>query len=139
MYFRNLKTGEIISSIELNISLETVGNICFSPTNWRFISVAYKNEINIWNIQECNKNHTKIIKRRFLLPELNKNGIESTEYHVENEYSYPNGAITCLDEEHEEIIEEILERKIRCRFKSLCWTNNEEIFIATKENYLLKV
>ena len=51
-------------------------HVCFSPTNWRNISVAYKNEIHLWNLEICDPQRVKTNKTRLRMPLSNK-GSES--------------------------------------------------------------
>ena len=44
-----------------------------------------------------------------------------------------------MDDETGKIIDEILDKRERHSFKSLCWINGEEMVVTTKNNYIFKV
>lgn len=119
-------------------------HVCFSPTNWRNISVAYKNEIHLWNLEICDPQRVKTNKTRFRMPLSNKGSgsaiKESALSRLKDEFEYSSNVISGLsDETNGTILDEILDNSPRHLFKSLCWSNVDEILIATNENYIFKV
>lgn len=114
--------------------------VCFSPTNWRHITVAYNNEINLWHLEQFNQDRVKITSTRFILPPTDTNTIETVVgSDFKDEFNYPNSTITNLDEDFSTTIDEILDKRRRHVFKSMCWSSIDEILISTLENYIFKV
>ena len=113
--------------------------IKFSPLNWRQITVAYKQELHVWNLELFDNKKVKSTSKRFLLPPTNDNiselvvGAEFNE-----EFTYPYSAIASLDENHASVIDEVLDKRRRHTFKTLLWINNAEILVCTNENFLFK-
>ena len=142
----NWKDGEKIASFSLNTSLMQPEHICFSPTNWRHITVAYKSEINVWNLELCEPKRMKAVKKRIRLPLSDQNigkelsavgpGIQE----LKDEFQYSFNAISGLNENvYGSILEDILDKRPRHTFKSLCWSSVDEIMISSNENYIFKV
>jgi hypothetical protein len=113
--------------------------IKFSPLNWRQITVAYKQELHVWNLELFDNKKVRSTSKRFLFPPTNDNipelvvGAEFNE-----EFTYPYSAIASLDENHATVIDEVLDKRRRHTFKSLLWINNAEILVCTNENFLFK-
>jgi hypothetical protein len=137
---RDWKTGQRYETINLSSTLMSPEYVCFSPVNWRHITVAYKNEINIWNIELCDSKDTKTTKTRFIMPITDGNVEEQVvASEFKDEFKYPFKAIAGLDEDYGEVINEVLDKRERHQFKSLCWSNFDEIMFTTKENYIFRV
>jgi hypothetical protein len=120
--------------------------VCFSPTNWRNICIAYKTEIYIWNLEVCEPQRIKTNKRRFRMPLSNRKSPtdlylkDSALTRLKDEFDYSFNVISGLNEEtHGTILDEILDSRPRHSFKALCWSNVDEILISTNENYIFKV
>ena len=119
-------------------------HVCFSPTNWRNISVAYKNEIHLWNLEICDPQRVKTNKTRLRMPLSNKGNEsaskESALSRLKDEFVQSSNVISGLsDETNGAILDEILDNSPRHFYKSHCWSNVDEILISTNENYIFKV
>lgn len=137
---RNWKTGKRLFSINLHPSLGQPSCMYFCPINWRRLIVAYKSEINIWNLEQFDNDRIKSTKKRFILPPTDRNvEEEQVGAQFKEEFSYNNLAITGLDENLNDRIEEILDKRERHAFGSLCWVNFDEILVSTRENHIFKV
>ena len=113
--------------------------IKFSALNWRYITVAYKQELRIWNLELFDNKKVKITNKRFLLPPTNDNQSEMmVGVEFKDEFNYPNSAIASLDEDHASVIDEVLDKRKRHTFKTLLWISNSEILVCTNENFLFK-
>jgi hypothetical protein len=129
----------------LNFSSDIIqpDQISFCPLNWRILAVAYKNEINIWNMEQCDTKLFKSYKSRLILPPISDQQlIEQHEITSEfkDEFNYPLDSITNLENELAVAIEDILDKQERHVFKAMCWTNNkDEIIFVSKLNYIFKV
>jgi len=129
-----------MATISLNQLQPVPEFVCFSPTNWRHVTVAYKHEINIWNLEQFDSKKSKITKRKVLMPSLESSseelvvGAEFPDY-----IKYPTNIIAEASEEYAERIDEMLIKSERHQFKALCWSNQDEIFIASDKSYLFKV
>ena len=113
--------------------------IKFSPLNWRQITVAYKQELHVWNLELFDNKKVRSTSKRFLFPPTNDNISElvvGAEFNAE--FTYPYSAIASLDENHANMIDEVLDKRRRHTFKSLLWINNAEILVCTNENFLYK-
>ena len=114
--------------------------------NWRHISVAYKNEIHFWNLEIFEPKRVKTTKTRLRLPlssfqkTVDRSIADATVSNLKDEFEYSFNVISGLNEEkYGTILEEILDNRPRHLFKSLCWSNSDEILISTNENYIFKV
>ena len=114
-------------------------SISFSPLNWRNICVAYEKEINVYKIEQCDTKKIKTLHNRFVLPLLNDQQENIIFADFKDEFKYPTNSITVLNDGYGEIIDELLDKRERHVFSAICWTNTEEILIATKKNFILKV
>lgn len=114
--------------------------VCFSPTNWRNLTIAYKTEINVWKLEQFNNHRFKANSSRFIMP-LSDNQVPQETFNLEfnDEFSYPKNAIANLNENYEHLVDEILDKRKRHLLKAICWSNADEILISTNENYIFKV
>jgi hypothetical protein len=137
---RSWHNGNRLTNISLNQLQAAPDFVCFSPTNWRHVAVAYKKEIHIWNLEQFNSKKSKTSKRKVLMPLLESSfekqvvGAEFSDY-----IKYPTNIIAEASEEYAEKIEEMLTKSERHQFKALCWSNDDEIFIASDKSHLFKV
>lgn len=114
--------------------------IGFSPFNWRHITVAYKNEVNIWLLEQFNDDRVKTTNLRFILPPVEENSKEiALASDFKDEFSYPLNTITNLEDNYAVIVEETLEKRPRHLFKTLCWSNTDEILVSSDQNCIFKV
>ena len=115
-------------------------HICFSPLNWRHITVSYKSEINIWHLEQCDNKRFKTSKTRFILPAIKDESQIMIFPEFKDEFSYPLNSITNLDEELGTRVEEILDKRERHIFKTLCWSSSgDEILFVTASSYIFRV
>ena len=114
--------------------------VCFSPTNWRQIAVAYKKEINLWSLDVCDLKRVKAIKKRFLLPPTEHNTQEEVVGpEFKDEYKLPNNAIAGLDDDYSDLVDEILDKRERHSFRTMSWSNVDEFLVSSDSNYIFKV
>lgn len=127
-------------NINLKTSLGKPEQLGFCSTNWRHITVAYKTELNVWNLDQFDEEQVKLKKQRFILP-VTDDSVEEEQVAPEfkDEFETSTLAITGLNETYEEQIEEILDHKTRHKLVCFCWLNNDEILVSTETNYILKV
>ena len=124
-------SGNRITSIDLNMN-QPLG-VSFSPLNWRHICVAYQNELNVWNIEQCNSKLLKTSKTRFAMP-VTREQTEEASLAIKDEFKYPTNAIAALNSNNADILEEVLDKRVKHKYKCHCWTNNSEILVGTEEN-----
>lgn len=114
--------------------------VCFSPTNWRNLIIAYKSEINVWKLEQFDNNRFKTNKSRYLLPlKDNQTPEEVISFEFIDEFSYSKNSIADLSQKQEYLIDEILDKRKRHFLKSICWLNLNEFLISTNENFIFKV
>ena len=140
-FLRSWKNGAQIKKIDLDQSLPVPNFVCFSPTNWRNVTVAYDYEINIWLLEQC-ESISKVAKTRFLLPryDLVDNQIVDKVY-IETlrvDENYPNTTIARIDERFEDVIDESLDKSLKQKFNTLCWNSSDEIYFSTDLNFIYK-
>ena len=114
--------------------------VCFSPTNWRYVTVAYEQEVNIWNLELFDDKRVKTTHKRFLLPPSDDNTPDlMVDPDFKSEFQYPYSAIASLEETYAEVIDEVLDKRKRHAYRSLVWSNTDDILVSTNENYIFKV
>lgn len=132
--------GQIIATINLNESLMYPDFVCFSPTNWRNLTIAYKTEINVWKLEQFDNHRFKTNNTRLLLP-LTDDQVMEEEIGSGfiDEFTYPKNSIANLPENYEHLVDEILDQRKRHFLRAICWSNIDEFLISTSENYIFKV
>jgi hypothetical protein len=114
--------------------------ICFSPTNWRQIAVAYQKEIVLWNLDICDMKRVKSIKKRYLLPPTEHNVEEEVVGpEFKDEYKLPNTAIAAVDDDYSDLVDEIMDKRERHSFRTMAWSNVDEFLVSSDQNYIFKV
>lgn len=137
---RSWQNGNRLANISLNQLQAAPEFVCFSPTNWRHVTVAYKNEIHIWSLEQFDSKKSKMAKRKVLMPSLESSSVELVVGAEFPDYiKYPTNIIAEASEEYAEKIDEVLVKNERHQFKALCWSNEDEIFIASDKCHLFKV
>lgn len=137
---RNWKTGNRLLNMPLKSSLGQPEQIYFCPTNWRRIMVAYKSEINVWNLDQFDVDRMKCKNHRLILP-ITDDSVEEEQVapEIKDEFETNNLAITGLDETYKDLIEEVLDKRARHILVYSNWLNDDDILVSTHENYIFKV
>lgn len=135
---RNWRNGEKINSIKLETS-QIPKHMSFSPVNWRNVAIAYENEIKFHTIEQFDQQTVKTMPSRIAMPKLEDSQDDGILADFTDEFDYPTNAITNVDDESGEVIDEILDRRKGHSLKCLCWISVDEILIATKHNSIFRV
>lgn len=138
----NWKTGEKLTDIQLNED-ELPLNVCFSPTNWRHISVAYENHVEIWKIEQCDE-EIKKSKTNFNLPPVISGEVIEANNEIDfngnqtGKEPYPNSVIAGVDEKLEDDLDELLDKNEKQKFQSSCWGIDDDVYVATNLNHVYR-
>jgi len=134
------KTGVKIGRIEVDAFLGRPGRISFSPINWRVICVAYRTELDVWSLEICDTQRFKKTKQRVHLPPVSEVEEKNHFSEFKDEFACPVNAITNLEGEMAEAVNQMLDTRVRHEMRTLTWTNNpDELVIVAKDNFIFKV
>lgn len=127
-------------NINLKASLGRPEDLSFCPTNWRRLTVAYKSELNVWNLDQFDSDRIKSFNQRFVFP-VTDDSVDEEQVAPEfkEEFESSKLAITGLNEAYKENIEDILDKRKRHQFSCLCWLSNDEVLVSTQANYIFRV
>jgi hypothetical protein len=129
-----------LSTIALNSTLMNPELVCFCPTNWRKICVAYGGEVNVWSLEQFDNDRVKSTSSRFVLPTTDRDEPDArVAPQFKDEFACNNLAITNLDETYANAIEQVIDKRERHLFGAICWINADEFIVSTKANYIFKV
>ncbi|KAM9477072.1 cilia- and flagella-associated protein 43 [Clarias gariepinus] len=140
----NLERG--ISICSSRLAEEDVTTLLFNRTSWQQICAVNQTSISIWNIERNNEFH--IMKPSIVdLPGIDGSVIEQevdTSYIPTENPTYagpqmPTSAIAGLSGDRADKILALIQVKPRLRPSSICWSISSDLYVGTKEGFLLIV
>ncbi|KAF5901569.1 cilia- and flagella-associated protein 43, partial [Clarias magur] len=140
----NFERGFSICSSRL--AEEDVTDLLFSLTSWQQICAVNQSSISIWNIERSNECH--IMKPRIVdLPDIDGSVIEQEVdiSYIPNENptyagpQMPTSAIAGLSGDRADKILPLIRVKPRLCPSSVCWSISSDLYVGTKEGFLLLV